>query len=107
MRLRTVFAGLLVGVIGVGSLAGQDVGSLDAQAPKPKAFVVYASEQQMVAAGKRSVLELQFRSGRFPHQFAYSKIRVCNPDTDHLSAVGWCEGRPDGISGRNVLQPEL
>ena len=61
MRLRTVFAGLLVGVIGVGSLAGQDVGSLDAQAPKPKAFVVYASEQQMVAAGKRSVLELQFR----------------------------------------------
>lgn len=37
------------------------VGSLDAPAAKPKSYVVYAAEQQMVAAGKKSVLELHFR----------------------------------------------
>ena len=31
------------------------------QLPKPKSYVVYAAEQQKVAAGKRSVLELHFR----------------------------------------------
>jgi DsbC/DsbD-like thiol-disulfide interchange protein len=39
----------------------QQVGNFDAPAPKPKSFVVYAAEQQNVAAGKRSVLELHFR----------------------------------------------
>ena len=29
--------------------------------PKPKSYIVYAAEQQKVAAGKRSVLELHFR----------------------------------------------
>jgi hypothetical protein len=38
----------------------QQVGNLDAPAPKPKSFVVYAAEQQNVPAGKRSVLELHF-----------------------------------------------
>ncbi len=37
------------------------VGSLDAPAPKPKSYVVYAAEQQVIAAGKKSVLELHFR----------------------------------------------
>ncbi len=37
------------------------MGSLDAPAPKPKSYVVYSAEQQIVAAGKRSVLELHFR----------------------------------------------
>ena len=39
----------------------QQIGTLDAPAPKPKSFVVYAAEQQNVTAGKRSVLELHFR----------------------------------------------
>ena len=37
------------------------MGSLDAPAPKPKSYVVYSAEQQVVTAGKRSVLELHFR----------------------------------------------
>jgi DsbC/DsbD-like thiol-disulfide interchange protein len=61
MRFRTVFIGLL-GAMVVGSVApAQDLGNLSAQAPKAKSFVVYDSEQQAVAAGKRSVLELHFR----------------------------------------------
>jgi DsbC/DsbD-like thiol-disulfide interchange protein len=39
----------------------QQVGNLDAPAPKPKSYVLYAAEQQNVTAGKRSVLELHFR----------------------------------------------
>jgi hypothetical protein len=39
----------------------QQVGNLDAPAPKPKAFVIYAAEQQQIEAGKRRVLELHFR----------------------------------------------
>ena len=37
------------------------VGSLDGPAAKPKSYVVYAAEQQVIAAGKKSVLELHFR----------------------------------------------
>ena len=61
MRLGIVFAGLLVALPGVGVLAAQEIGNLDAPAPKPKSYIVYAAEQQKVAAGKRSVLELHFR----------------------------------------------
>jgi DsbC/DsbD-like thiol-disulfide interchange protein len=39
----------------------QQVGNLDAPAPKPKSYVLYAAEQQNVTAGKHSVLELHFR----------------------------------------------
>jgi DsbC/DsbD-like thiol-disulfide interchange protein len=42
-------------------LTAQQVGNLDAPAAKPKQFVAYAAEQQQVAAGKRTVLELHFR----------------------------------------------
>jgi DsbC/DsbD-like thiol-disulfide interchange protein len=59
MRLGIVLAGLLV-ALPEASLA-QQIGNLDAPAAKPKAYVVYAAEQQSVAAGKRSVLELHFR----------------------------------------------
>jgi len=61
MRLGIVLAGLVVALPGVGILAAQEVGNLDAPAPKPKSYIVYAAEQQKVAAGKRSVLELHFR----------------------------------------------
>jgi hypothetical protein len=37
------------------------MGNLDAPAAKPKSYVVYSAEQQVVTAGKRSVLELHFR----------------------------------------------
>jgi hypothetical protein len=52
-------AGLLI-VLPV-ALAGQQVGNLDTPVVKPKSYVVYGAEQQNVAAGKRSVLELHFR----------------------------------------------
>jgi DsbC/DsbD-like thiol-disulfide interchange protein len=61
MRLGIVLAGLVVALPGVGALVAQEVGNLDAPAPKPKSYIVYAAEQQKVAAGKRSVLELHFR----------------------------------------------
>jgi hypothetical protein len=48
-------AGLLMAV------PGGQVGNLDAPALKPKSYVVYSAEQQVVTAGKRSVLELHFR----------------------------------------------
>jgi DsbC/DsbD-like thiol-disulfide interchange protein len=58
MRLKLGWAGLLV----LSAVANaQQVGNLDAPATKPKSYVVYAAEQQSVAAGKRSVLALHFR----------------------------------------------
>jgi hypothetical protein len=60
MLLRLAVAGALLSMPGGQSLPAQ-VGSLGAPAPKPKSFVLYAAEQQTVAAGKRSVLELHFR----------------------------------------------
>ncbi len=39
----------------------QQIGNLDAPVTKPKQFVLYAAEQQQVAAGKRTILELHFR----------------------------------------------
>lgn len=44
-----------------GGAFAQQIGNLDAPVAKPKSYVVYAAEQQSVAAGKRSVLELHFR----------------------------------------------
>jgi DsbC/DsbD-like thiol-disulfide interchange protein len=67
MRLRLSLAGALLALPLTAALPArqvanaQQVGSLDASAPKPKSFVVYAAEQQNVTAGKRSVLELHFR----------------------------------------------
>jgi DsbC/DsbD-like thiol-disulfide interchange protein len=58
MRLKLGWAGLLV----LSAVANaQQVGNLDAPATKPKSYVVYAAEQQSIAAGKRSVLALHFR----------------------------------------------
>ena len=42
-------------------LAAVQFGQLDAPRPKPKQFVVYMSEAQVVAAGKQALLELRFR----------------------------------------------
>ena len=65
MRLRLALAGALLALPLMAALPAaanaQQVGNLDAPAPKPKSFVVYAAEQQNVPAGKRSVLELHFR----------------------------------------------
>jgi DsbC/DsbD-like thiol-disulfide interchange protein len=67
MRLRFALAGTFLALLLTGALPAsqvakaQQVGNLDAPAPKPKSFVLYAAEQQNVAAGKRSVLELHFR----------------------------------------------
>ncbi len=59
MRSRLTLAAALI-LLPV-DLFAQQVGNLDAVAVKPKAFVVFAAEQQQVPAGKRSVLELHFR----------------------------------------------
>jgi len=66
IRLRPALVALLAlpltAVLPASQVANaQQVGNLDTPAPKPKSFVVYAAEQQNVAAGKRSVLELHFR----------------------------------------------
>jgi hypothetical protein len=58
MRLNAGFVGLLVALT---TAASAQQASLDAPVAKPKSYVVYAAEQQSVAAGKRSVLELHFR----------------------------------------------
>jgi hypothetical protein len=59
MRSRLAVVGILLGL--TGTVPAQQVGSLDAPAPKAKSYVVYAAEPQIVTAGKRSVLELHFR----------------------------------------------
>lgn len=60
MRLRLALAAAVLALPFTGTLSAQ-IGNLDTPAPKPKQYVLYASEQQNVAAGKRSVLELHFR----------------------------------------------
>jgi DsbC/DsbD-like thiol-disulfide interchange protein len=60
MRLGLAFAPAVVALPFTATLSAQ-IGNLDAAAPKPKQYVLYAAEQQNVAAGKRSVLELHFR----------------------------------------------
>jgi hypothetical protein len=60
MRWFLVPMGIL-GAISPGALVAQQIGNLNATAVKPKSYVVYAAEQQNVAAGKRSVVELNFR----------------------------------------------
>lgn len=55
-RLMMVTAALL---IGTGSMMAQ-MGDLNAAPQKPKQYVSYAGEPQMVTAGKRGVLELRF-----------------------------------------------
>jgi DsbC/DsbD-like thiol-disulfide interchange protein len=55
IRIGIALVGLML------AAPGWQVGSLDAPAPKPKSYVVYSAEQQVVTAGKRSVLELHFR----------------------------------------------
>ena len=42
-------------------LVAAQFGQLDAPRPKPKQFVAYASEAQVVSAGKPATLELRFR----------------------------------------------
>ncbi|HEY6374453.1 MAG TPA: protein-disulfide reductase DsbD domain-containing protein [Edaphobacter sp.] len=57
MRLGVMLAGLIVGC---GTLVAQ-MGSLDAPAPKPKQYVTFAAEPQVLKAGAKSVVELHFR----------------------------------------------
>lgn len=59
MRIGCALAGWCMVLPGV--LAAQMMGSLDTPVAKGRSYVVYAAEQQNVAAGKRSVLELRFR----------------------------------------------
>jgi DsbC/DsbD-like thiol-disulfide interchange protein len=63
MRWGTLLAGWLLAWTGAVVPAGnaQQIGSLNASPPKTKSYVVYAAEPQVVTAGKRSVLELNFR----------------------------------------------
>ena len=61
MRVGLVLGGVLVGLSWPGALVAQQVGNLDTPVAKPKSYVVYAAEEQVVKAGKRGVLELRFR----------------------------------------------
>jgi hypothetical protein len=60
MRLRAFFAAWLIALPGL-AVSAQQIGNLDAPPPKTKSYVLYAAEPQIIAAGKRSVLELNFR----------------------------------------------
>jgi hypothetical protein len=60
MRLGAALAGLLIGSLGLPGMLVAQMGNLDAPAAKAKSYVVYAAEEQIVKAGKRSVLELRF-----------------------------------------------
>ena len=60
MRLQVGLAGMLL-VWAAGIVPAQQIGNFDAPTAKTKSFVLYAAEQQQIAAGKRSVLELHFR----------------------------------------------
>lgn len=51
-----VVTGLILGA----SLAVGQQGNLNTPAPKPKQYVTYAAEEQVVKAGKKSVVELRF-----------------------------------------------
>ena len=57
MRFGVVLAAL---ILGSGTLVAQ-MGSLDAPAAKPKQYVSFAAEPQMLKAGAKSVVELHFR----------------------------------------------
>jgi hypothetical protein len=61
MRFGATLAAWLLVLPGAVVLPAQQVGNLDAPAPKAKSYVVYVAEPQAVTAGKRSVLELNFR----------------------------------------------
>ena len=61
MRLHLALAGVALALPLAGASLAQQIGNLDAQPPKPRSCVVYTAEQQVVKAGKRSVLELHFR----------------------------------------------
>lgn len=61
MKVRQTAFGMLLALPGVIALHAQQIGNLDAPAPRPKSYVVYAAEEQTITAGKRSVLELHFR----------------------------------------------
>lgn len=52
---------LTAGAILLATLAPAQQGTLPVPGAKPKQYVTYATDQQNLAAGKRSVMELQFR----------------------------------------------
>ena len=60
MRFGLAIAAAFLALPFTATLSAQ-IGNLDTPAPKPKQYVLFAAEQQNVAAGKRSVLELHFR----------------------------------------------
>jgi hypothetical protein len=55
MMRSAVVTGLILGA----SLAVGQQGNLNTPAPKPKQYVTYAAEEQVVKAGKKSVVELR------------------------------------------------
>ncbi len=57
MRIGMVLGGI------AGGAGGGAGGQSGCSCCKPKCYVVYAAEQQVVEAGKKSVLELQFQVG--------------------------------------------
>lgn len=61
MRPGIVLRACLIVLPGAAVTLAQQIGNLDAPAPKAKSYVLYAAEPQVVTAGKRSVLQLNFR----------------------------------------------
>lgn len=57
--MRLAIVGVLMALPAV--VCGQDLGRLDGSAVKSKSYVMYVAEGQNIAAGRRSVLEMNFR----------------------------------------------
>ena len=54
---------IAVGLIFGSNLSFAQQGTLGSPAPRPKQYVTYAAEEQIVKAGKKSVVELHFKVG--------------------------------------------
>ena len=63
--MRGAAAGLLFVLVfvlaGCGAAGARQMGNLTASAAKPKSYIVYDAEQQVVPAGRPGVLELRFQ----------------------------------------------
>ena len=90
MRGGWVAVGLMLGA----SLVAQQ-GNLSAPAAKPKQYVSYAAEEQVLKAGKKSVVELRFRVTEGFHVNSHTpKSELLIPTNLTLQPAGGVKAEP-------------
>jgi DsbC/DsbD-like thiol-disulfide interchange protein len=92
MRSGWMLAGLMAGALGM------QVGNLDAPA-KPKGHVSYVAEQQNVAAGKSSVVELRFKVDDGFH------VNSHTPKSELLIPTAVTMKAADGVKAGSAVYP--